>query len=82
MENSTTTNKTYLVPAIFSFFLPGAGQLLKRQWWRAFTFYGLAIAGVILCGMLSMPAILWQGLVLVLWVWQVYDTYTSQRDWK
>jgi TM2 domain-containing membrane protein YozV len=78
----TTTNQTFLFPAIFSFFIPGAGQLIKKQWYRAGTFWALAVVGLILCAMLSMPVIFMQAIVLILWIWQVYDTYTSKADWK
>lgn len=82
MKTETTTKQTYLVPAILSFFLPGLGQLFKRHYWRAFTFWGLGIAAMILCAMLSMPYIFWQAIILILWIWNVYDSYVSNQDWK
>jgi TM2 domain-containing membrane protein YozV len=82
MNNATANSKTFLIPAILSFFVPGSGQLMKKQWYRAGTFWALAIAGFILCSFLSMPLILAQALILVLWIWNIYDSYTSQVDWK
>jgi hypothetical protein len=82
MSNATINNRNFLLPAVFSFFLPGAGQIIKKQYWRAGTFWGLALVALVLCAMLSMPVIFMQGSVLILWVWQVWDTYTSKEDWK
>lgn len=80
--NNTTANKTYMLPAILSFFIPSSGQLLKRHWYRAATFWGVVILGSILLAFVSLPFIFAQVLLLLAWVWNVYDAFTARQDYK
>jgi TM2 domain-containing membrane protein YozV len=63
--------QTYSVPAIFSFFLPGLGQLIKGQILKAVVIW-------ILSGVVGF--LLWWTIVIpfALWAWNVYDAYNSQ----
>ena len=61
---------TYGVPAIFSFFIPGLGQLIKGQILKAFLIW--ASAGIV-------GFLLWWTFIIpfLLWAWNVYDAYNS-----
>lgn len=65
-------NKTHGVPALLSFFIPGLGQLIKGQIFKAIGIWiGLIISGLlasILIGLITTPLI---------WVWQIYDAYKN-----
>jgi TM2 domain-containing membrane protein YozV len=61
---------TYGVPAIFSFFIPGLGQLIKGQILKAFLIWALGgVVGFLLAWTLIVP--------FVIWAWNVYDAYNS-----
>jgi TM2 domain-containing membrane protein YozV len=61
---------TYGVPAIFSFFIPGLGQLIKGQILKAFLIWALGGAiGFLLSWTLIVP--------FLIWAWNVYDAYNS-----
>ena len=62
------------VPALFSFFVPGLGQLVKGDVAKAFGIWG----ALIVCAFMSIVGI---GLLmgLVVWIAQVYDAYNA---WK
>jgi len=65
-----SNKKTYGVPAIISFFLPGVGQLIKGD-----IIKGLLI--IIVGGAVSF-LLAWTWIVpAVIWVWNVYDAYNS-----
>jgi TM2 domain-containing membrane protein YozV len=65
-------NKTHGVPALLSFFIPGLGQLIKGQIFKAIGIWvGLVISVLlvsILIGLITTPLI---------WLWQIYDAYTN-----
>lgn len=65
--------KTYGVPAILSFLLPGLGQMVKGQWLKGFAFlFGYAISIVLfllLIGFILAPIVL---------IWNIFDAYNSQ----
>ncbi|SFM19178.1 DUF5683 domain-containing protein [Methanolobus profundi] len=65
-------NKTYGVPALLSFFIPGLGQIIKGQLFKAIGIW----AGLIISSMLTFIVI---GLVTgpIIWLWQIYDAYTN-----
>ena len=61
---------TYGVPAIFSFFLPGLGQLIKGQILKAFLIWAVGgVVGFLLSWTLIVP--------FLIWAWNVYDAYNS-----
>ena len=64
--------KTHGVPALFSFFIPGFGQLVKGQVFKA---VGIWIA-LIICAFMTVIGI---GILmgLVVWIAQIYDAYNS-----
>ncbi|MDI9394352.1 MAG: hypothetical protein QM426_02570 [Euryarchaeota archaeon] len=64
--------KTHGVPALFSFFVPGLGQLVKGQILKAlFIWIAFALAGAL--------HIIGFGFLIctVIWVWQIYDAYNA-----
>jgi len=72
MSVNMNQKKTYGVPAIFSFFIPGLGQLVKGQVLKAI---GIWIA-LVICWFLQFILI---GYLLgfIVWVWQIYDAYND-----
>ena len=64
--------KTHGVPALFSFFIPGLGQLVKGDLSKAVGIW----AALIFCAFMSVIGI---GLLmgLVVWIAQVYDAYNA-----
>jgi TM2 domain-containing membrane protein YozV len=61
---------TYGVPAIFSFFIPGLGQLIKGQILKAFLIWAVGgVVGFLLAWTLIVP--------FLIWAWNVYDAYNS-----
>ncbi|AYK16081.1 MAG: hypothetical protein ACOX7X_08905 [Methanosarcina flavescens] len=60
------------VPALFSFFVPGLGQLVKGDVAKAVGIWG----ALIVCAFMSIVGI---GLLmgLVVWIAQVYDAYNA-----
>ncbi|MBC6607070.1 hypothetical protein H8B13_09585 [Hymenobacter sp. BT188] len=61
---------TYGVPAIFSFFIPGLGQLIKGQILKAFLIWALGgVVGFLLAWTLIVP--------FLIWAWNVYDAYNA-----
>ena len=65
-------NKTHGVPAILSFFIPGLGQIIKGDIFKAI---GIWI-GLIISGLLTFLLI---GFILapLIWLWQIYDAYNN-----
>jgi len=64
--------RTHGVPALFSFFIPGLGQLVKGDLSKAL---GIWIA-LIISGLMSVIGI---GFLigLVIWIAQIYDAYNA-----
>ncbi|AAM32808.1 MULTISPECIES: hypothetical protein [Methanosarcina] len=64
--------KTHGVPALFSFFIPGLGQLVKGHVSKAVGIW----AALIFSAFMSVIGI---GLLMgmVIWVAQIYDAYNS-----
>lgn len=67
-----SSNQKYGVPALLSFFIPGLGQIIKGEFFKAI---GIWIAFAI-CWLLQFVLI---GYLLgtILWVWQIYDAYNN-----
>jgi len=65
-------NKTHGVPAILPFFIPGLGQIIKGDIFKAI---GIWI-GLIISGLLTFLLI---GFILapLIWLWQIYDAYNN-----
>ena len=66
-------NQKYLVNAIASAIIPGLGQILKGQ-----VVKGLLI---IVLGITISYMLVWTVVFPILvWAWNVYDAYTSQKE--
>ncbi len=65
-------SRTHGIPAIFSFFFPGFGQLVKGHLFKAFAIW---IFGGI------MIFLFWWTIVVPLgiWIWNVYDAYSANN---
>ena len=64
--------RTHGVPALFSFFIPGFGQIVKGQVSKA---VGVWVA-LIICAFMSVIGI---GFLMgmVVWIAQIYDAYNA-----
>lgn len=64
--------RTHGIPALFSFFIPGLGQLVKGQLFKALGIW----AALAICGFMSVIGI---GILMgiVVWIAQVYDAYNA-----
>ncbi len=60
------------VPALLSFFIPGLGQIIKGEIFKAIGIWiGLAISWLlsfVLIGIITGP---------IIWLWQIYDAYNN-----
>ncbi|WP_048143459.1 hypothetical protein [Methanosarcina horonobensis] len=64
--------RTHGVPALFSFFVPGLGQLIKGHFFKALCIWiAFAVTGAM--HIIGTGTILW----LIIWVWQLYDAYNA-----
>jgi TM2 domain-containing membrane protein YozV len=64
----------YGMAALLSFLLPGLGQVVKGQILKAFVIWvGLIVFVVLSFLVIGLP------LLLVLWLWQIYDAYNSPQ---
>lgn len=65
-------NRTYGIPALLSFFVPGLGQIVKGQVIKAILIWiALGISWLlqfVLIGFILLPLI---------WLWQIYDAYNN-----
>lgn len=68
-NNFAMYNRTHSIPAIFSFFMPGFGQLVKGHIFKAFTIW--IIGGII-------SFYFWWTIIIPfsIWVWNIYDAYS------
>jgi TM2 domain-containing membrane protein YozV len=67
-------SEKYGVAALLSFFLPGLGQVVKGQILKAILIWlGLIVFVVLSFVVIGLP------LLLVLWLWQIYDAYNSPQ---
>jgi TM2 domain-containing membrane protein YozV len=65
-------NRTHGIPALFSFFIPGLGQLVKGDILKAlFIWIAFIITGPVHFIGFGLP--IW----FIIWVWQLYDAYNS-----
>ena len=68
---SAFANEKYAVPAILSFFLPGLGQIIKKEVGKGIVIMLAIFASLLLMlvgiGFLTYP---------IIWIWSVYDAYT------
>ncbi|MGM0771943.1 MAG: hypothetical protein ACQESU_10130 [Halobacteriota archaeon] len=65
-------NTKHGVPARLSFFIPGLGQIIKGEIFKAIGIW----VGLFISGLLTFILI---GFVLgpVIWLWQIYDAYNN-----
>ena len=63
-------NQTHNFPALVSFFIPGLGQLIKGQIFKALFIW--IVGGIV-------SFIFWWTIIVpfLFWAWNVYDAYTS-----
>lgn len=64
--------KTHRVPALFSFFIPGLGQLVKGQVSKAFGIWAALLVSLFM-------SVIGIGFLIgfVVWIAQIYDAYKS-----
>jgi hypothetical protein len=64
--------RTYGVPALLSFFIPGLGQIIKGELFKAI---GIWVV-LAICFILQFILI---GYILgaIVWIWQIYDAYNN-----
>ena len=58
------------IPVVFSFFIPGLGQLIKGHLGKAIGFFLGSLIGLFL---LVIPGVL-------IWLWNLYDAYNSNES--
>lgn len=64
----------YGMAALLSFFLPGLGQVVKGQILKAILIWlGTIVFIVLSFVVIGLP------LLLILWLWQIYDAYNSPQ---
>ncbi|WP_410509547.1 hypothetical protein RSJ42_04830 [Methanosarcina hadiensis] len=64
--------KTHGIPAMFSFFVPGRGQLVKGQILKAFLIWiAFAVTGAL--HIIGAGFLIWT----IIWIWQLYDAYNA-----
>ena len=65
-------NGTHGVPALLSFFVPGLGQIIKGEIFKAIGIW----VGLLIGWLLTFVLI---GFILVplIWLWQIYDAYNN-----
>jgi len=73
-EAKLVNNTKHGVPALFSFFIPGLGQLIKGHFSKAIVIW--VVGGIV-------GFFLWWTYVIpfIVWVWNVYDAYNSNENW-
>ena len=65
-------NKTHGVPALLSFFIPGLGQLIKGELFKAIGIWvALGISFVLQFVLIGYAT------GLIVWIWQIYDAYNN-----
>lgn len=64
--------RTHGVPALFSFFVPGLGQLVKGDFLKAI---GIWLAFMVTGAMhlFGTGFLIWA----IIWIWQLYDAYNG-----
>ena len=65
------------IPALISFFWPGLGQIIKGQVLKGFIIMFFMFLSIILVFFLI-------GIIIapILWIWNVYDAYNSNKKEK
>ncbi len=71
----TKHNQKHGMPALLSFLIPGLGQLIKGEVGKGI----LIILGMIISVIMIFALI---GIITtpVLWIWNIYDAYNSNKD--
>ena len=70
----------YPVPALLSFLIPGLGQLIKKEFWKAAALILYTIVATMISFALGAATAwtTWAILMLIsvaVWFWSVYDAY-------
>ncbi|KKG01263.1 MULTISPECIES: hypothetical protein [Methanosarcina] len=64
--------RTHGVPALFSFFVPGLGQLVKGDLFKALCIWiAFAVTGAM--HIIRTGFLIWT----IIWIWQLYDAYNA-----
>ncbi|WP_342304779.1 hypothetical protein [Methanolobus sp. ZRKC5] len=66
------SNQKHGIPALLSFFIPGLGQIIKGELFKAI---GIWVV-LVICLILQFILI---GYLLgaIVWIWQIYDAYNN-----
>lgn len=67
-EGNSQENKKHGVPALFSFLIPGLGQIIKGDIFKGIAIFLGSIIGLIL---------IFPGIII--WLWGIYDAYNSNN---
>jgi len=67
MASKEEKKQKHGVPALFSFFIPGLGQLVKGQIGKGILFFFGTLIGLAL---LVLPG-------LIIWIWNIADAYNN-----
>jgi TM2 domain-containing membrane protein YozV len=67
-----SSNQKYGVPALLSFFIPGLGQIIKGEFFKAIGIWTV----LVICWFLQF-IIIGYLLGIIVWVWQIYDAYNN-----
>jgi TM2 domain-containing membrane protein YozV len=67
MAEISTPRQTHGIPALFSFVVPGLGQIIKGQVGKGILFFFGVGIGLML---LVIPGI-------IVWIWQIADAYNN-----
>lgn len=67
-----SNNQKHGIPALLSFFIPGLGQIIKGELFKAI---GIWVV-LVICFILQFILI---GYLLgaIVWIWQIYDAYNN-----
>ncbi len=67
--------KTYGLPALISFFIPGLGQIIKGDFLKGFLIW---LVGGTAMFLFSITIIL-IPFAFIIWAWNIYDAYNSNQ---
>jgi len=83
--------RTFSLPAFLSFIIPGVGQLIKKQFIKTVIIWIAAFIIMIVLFSISqglffmgceLPILPFVVVAFLFWVWNIYDAYNRQNDWR
>jgi len=72
-ENQQNKVQRHGLPALLSFFIPGIGQAMKGHFKKMLFIW---VTYIIMAFLLPLSI----GIILPIWVWNIYDAYNSNAD--